>query len=161
MSATPIPSNAITLTITSDAEQVSLLCEAIHALCLYASNSVECAVEVQQATVEALNNVLIHSYHNEPGHELTVRWSQTGQQLRVDIMDQGASITVLPVPELPDFSVESSRGWWIINACVDEYFYQVIDTVEQKRIYRPGGNSSEQVSGKKSHTNILTLLKNV
>ena len=160
MLATPKPLPGITLKITSDAEQVSLLCEALHALCLYASGSVECAVEVQHAAVEALNNVIIHAYHRQPGHDITVCWYHQDRQLRIEIIDNGSSMAFLPEPVLPDFEAEGSRGWWIINACVDDYFYQIIEHGDFGRVLKVG---EEPISIAppipKSHTNILTLLK--
>jgi anti-sigma regulatory factor (Ser/Thr protein kinase) len=160
MPATFDKSSVITLTIGSDAEQVSLLSEALHALCLYATESEKCALDVQSAVVEALNNIVIHSYQNQPGHEITVCWSKLHKQLRIDIIDNGDSINCLPIPELPDFEKEGGRGWWIINACVDEYFYQVVETVDHGRILRPGKHiENSSITLPKSHTNTLTFIK--
>lgn len=155
----PANANLITLTACSDAEQVSFLCEALNALCLYASGSQACALAIQQAAAEALNNVVIHAYHNQPGHEITVRWSVANRQLRIEIIDYGSSITYLPEPELPDFEAENSRGWWIISAGVDEYFYQTIEAVEHTRTLKVGSTATEHTGTAKTHTNVLTLLK--
>lgn len=150
----------ITLTIRSEAERISLLCEALHALCLYASGSSECAVAIQHAAVEAINNVVIHAYHNQPNHEITVRWSQEAKQIRVEIIDTGLSITCLPEPILPDFEAENSRGWWIINACVDEYFYQTFGENIAGPVLCPGDKPADAtLLALKPHTNVLTLLK--
>jgi len=160
MLASQDKSSGITLTISSNAEQVSLLSEALHALCLYATSSEKCALDVQLAVVEALNNVVIHAYHNQPEHEVTLRWYQENRQLRIEIIDSGVSMTFLPEPVLPDFEAEGSRGWWIINACVDEYFYQVVESVDKEVVLRPGDkNANVLISQAKSHSNILTMLK--
>ncbi len=151
---------AITLTIRSEAEQVSLLCEALHALCLYASGSVECALAVQQAAAEAINNVVEHAYHNRPDNEIVVGWCQEERQIHIDILDTGLSMVRLPKPVLPDFEAESSRGWWIINASVDKYFYQTICDTFDGPVLHPGGIGTDfKVLENIPHTNILTLLK--
>ena len=151
---------AVTLAISSKAEQVSLLCEALHALCLYASGSVECAIAVQQAAAEAINNVVEHAYHNQPDNEIIVGWCQEEQQIRVDILDEGLSMARLPKPVLPDFEAESSRGWWIINASVDKYFYQTICDTFAGPVLHPGGIGTDFKDLENiPHTNILTLLK--
>lgn len=154
-----ITASPITLTTCSDAEQVSFLCEALHALCLYASGNETGALGMQLAVAEALNNIVIHAYHNQPGHEIVVQWSVTDRKVRIDIMDDGSSIQFLPEPQLPDFEAENSRGWWIINAGVDEYFYQTIESVENTRTLRVGNAIVENAGTVKTHTNILTLLK--
>jgi anti-sigma regulatory factor (Ser/Thr protein kinase) len=160
MLATFRPGNGITLTISSNAEKISLVCEALHALCLYASGSPACALEVQHAAVEALNNVIIHAYHNQPNHEIIVRWSQEERLLRIEIIDTGTSMTFLPKPLLPDFAKEGSRGWWIINACVDDYYYQTIGQSEQAPLLRPGEKYPAIAAlTAQPHQNILTFMK--
>lgn len=160
MSARNQTLNGVTLTTTSEAGQVSLLCEALHALCLYASGSEQCALALQTAAAEALNNVVVHAYHNQSGHEIAVRWSQENHQLRIEIMDNGSSIAYLPKPTLPEFEAEGSRGWWIINACVDDYFYRTIENFDSERLLKAGAEPAGGVAPTvKPHTNILTLLK--
>lgn len=152
--------DSVTLKIASTAQQVSLLSEALHALCLYATGNEKCALDVQCATVEALNNVVIHAYHNQPGHEITVCWYRQDRQLRIEIIDNGDSMAALPEPVLPDFEAEGGRGWWIINASVDSYFYKIIEGVERERVLFPGENHESVATAKpNAHRNILTLLK--
>lgn len=160
MIATHKNNNGVTLTATSTAEHVCLLSEAIHALCLHASNDEACAMAIQCAVVEALNNVILHAYKDLPENDIIVHWHQEGRQLRIDITDFGHSMACLPVAVLPDFEAENGRGWWIISASVDEYYYKVVESIEQQRLYKPTGNSafSEDIVVK-SRCNILTLLK--
>lgn len=160
MQATPDKPTGITLKITSCPEQVSLLCEALHALCLHASGNENCALDMQRAAVEALNNVVVHAYHNKPGHEITVHWFNQGRQLRIEIIDCGSSMAFLPEPVLPDFTAEGGRGWWIINSCLDDYFYKIVEYVEQEHVLRHGDNTEKAKDALvKSHNNILTLIK--
>ncbi|MDD5272635.1 MAG: ATP-binding protein [Methylovulum sp.] len=160
MSVLPQANNGITLSIRSEAGQVSLLCEALYAVCVYASGNTECALKVQQAVAEALNNIIIHAYHKQPNQEITVCWSQEERQLRIQLIDTGTAMAYLPVPALPDFEAENSRGWWIIDACVDEYFYQTIGASIAGPVLYPGGSPGDiALLAAGPHTNILTFLK--
>ena len=150
----------ITLTMPSEVEYVSPLGEAINALCLNATGSGPCALDVQRAVVEALNNVILHAYGNQAGNDIIVQWRQEGRFLYIEIIDSGLSMASLPVAELPPFDAESGRGWWIISSCVDEYYYEVVECTERARVYKPTGDSTyfEDISVK-SHSNILTFIK--
>jgi len=160
MGTTKKRSDGVTLKITSSAKYVSPLGEAINALCLYASGSESCAQAVQLAVVEAVNNVIIHAYNNQADNDIIVQWHQENRHLYVEIVDYGLSLTSLPEAILPAFDAESGRGWWIINSCVDEYYYKVVECIERERIYKPEMDSeySEDIMIK-SHRNILTLIK--
>ena len=152
--------NVVTLKITSAVDCVSPLCEAIKALCLYATGSEAYALDVHRAVVEALNNVILHAYSNQDGHDIIVQWSQEKDSLRIDITDYGLSMKTLPVPVLPEFDAESGRGWWIISSCLDEYYYKVVEYRQTNKFYKP--NSDNEYSEEfmlKSHRNILTLIK--
>ncbi|NOS88769.1 MAG: ATP-binding protein [Methylococcaceae bacterium] len=160
MIATKHNPEGVTLSISSTVEQVCLLSVAIHALCLHASGDEASAMAVQCAVVEALNNVILHGYKNLPESDIIVHWTQTKAEMRIDIIDFGHSMTLLPEPVLPDFEAENGRGWWIINASVDEYYYQVVDTLERARTYQPDGSHdySEAVNAT-THYNKLTFIK--
>ncbi len=150
----------IMLKASSEAANISLLSEALHALCLYASGSVACALDMQRAVVEALNNVVEHAYGNQPDHDISVCWYLENRQLRIEIIDCGQSMSFLPEPVLPDFDAEGGRGWWIINACVNDYDYKVIDSVNREYVLRPGDrNDNIRSASIEAHSNILTLIK--
>jgi len=160
MTLPPDKPACITLKTNSNAANISFLSEALHALCLYASGSVACALDMQRAAVEALNNVVEHAYDNQPGYDMSVCWYLESRQLRIEIIDSGLSMAFLPEPVLPDFDAEGGRGWWIINACVDEYFYTVIESDERQHLLRPGDRNENISSASiKPHSNILTLIK--
>ena len=160
MIATEKRPNGVTLKMTSAVEYVSPIGEALHALCFYASGSESCALDVQRAAVEALNNVILHAYGNRAGNDIIVQWRQENGHLRIEIIDYGLSMSSLPVAALPPFDAENGRGWWIINACVDDYYYTVVECLERERVYKPEGDSvSVENISIKSHSNILTLIK--
>ena len=146
--------------MSSDVEYVSPLGEALHALCLYATGSESCALDVQRAVVEALNNVILHAYSNQAGNEIMVQWCPENRYLRIEIIDYGLSMSSLPAAVLPAYDAESGRGWWIIHSCVDDYYYKVVECIERERLYKSEGDSEyfENIIVK-SHSNILTLIK--
>ncbi len=151
----------ITLKIVSDPKNVSPLGEAINALCLYATNSEVYAHDIQLAVVEALNNVILHAYKSQKGNEIIVKWIQSTGCLNIEIIDYGISMTALPVAALPEIDAEGGRGWWIINACVDEYYYKAVEYVERERVCTPSSSDSDVFHNSllKSSRNTLTLIK--
>ena len=150
----------ITLKIVSDPKNVSPLGEAINALCLYATNSEICAHDIQLAVVEALNNVILHAYKSQTGNDIIVQWSQTTDCLYVEIIDFGISMITMPAGSLPVFEAESGRGWWIINACVDEYYYKVVEFIERERVCTPSPKDEAfDAISVTSSKNTLTLIK--
>jgi serine/threonine-protein kinase RsbW len=160
MIATNQQQDGITLKMPSAVEYISPLGEALHALCLYATGSESCALDIQRAAIEALNNVILHAYKSEPGHDITVRCYQENRQLRIEIIDGGISMSFLPEPVLPAYDAESGRGWWIINSCVDDYYYKVVEYIERERVLRPtDSHENVEITLVRPHVNILTLIK--
>ena len=152
--------NGISLRISSNAELVSPLAEALHAFCFAATDNETCALEVQYAVVEAVNNIILHAYNKEPCNDILVQCHKENSLLFIEIIDYGLSMSSLPIPSLPSFDSENGRGWWIIHSCVNNYYYKVIEHIERQRIYKPndGSNYCEDTIVK-SHSNILTLTK--
>lgn len=140
----------IIVKIGSDARHISWLGEAIHALTQAAIADERAAMELQVAVVEALNNVFLHAYDSESGHQITVIWQLSEHALRIEILDHGHSLESLPEPTLSDLLCENGRGLWIIDNCVDEYFYQVLE---------PATAAASQYGITENHCNILTLIK--
>lgn len=150
----------ITLKITSKAHCVSLLGEAIQTMCLHATGNATYALEFQRAVVEHLNNIILHAYNNESGHDILVEWRQEKDFLSIDITDYGLSLSHLPPLALPDFDAENGRGWWIISSCVDKYFYKVVEFIQIDRLISPSNQIDYSVqSVVNSHSNVLTLIK--
>lgn len=152
--------DSITLKIPSDAESVSPLAEALHAFCLTTTDSESCALAIQCAVVEAVNNIILHAYNKEMYNNIIVNCKKENSLLSVEIIDYGSSMSSLPIPSLPAFDAENGRGWWIIHSCVDNYTYKVIECIERQRVYKPDNSSNyyEDIVVK-SHSNVLTLTK--
>jgi len=144
----------LTLQIDSSIASISPLGEAIHSLCLYATDSTECASQMQLAVIEAINNIVLHAYHNLVGNPITVKWNNENRQLRIEITDFGDSMVEPPIPKLAPWDAENGRGWWIIDACVDEYHYKVV-THSEECLRLPAHKPLNP-----DKANILTLIKN-
>jgi serine/threonine-protein kinase RsbW len=160
MTANISATDVFTLTMVSDIKHVSPVAEAIHAFCLFATHSEVCSHDIQLAVVEALNNVILHAYNSQEGKEIVVECQMNTSFIHIDIIDYGIPMSSLPVATLPAFDAEGGRGWWIINACVDEYYYRVVECIERERLCKPSINSeSFETISVKSSKNILTLVK--
>ena len=160
MTANKSAPDIITLKIVSDPQNVSLLGEAISALCLYATKNEKCAQDIQLAVIEALNNVILHAYKNQVGNDIIVQWRQTTGCLSVEITDFGVSMKSIPPGSFPEFEAENGRGWWIINACVDEYYYKVVEFIERERGCTPSPKDEAfDAISVTSSKNTLTLIK--
>jgi anti-sigma regulatory factor (Ser/Thr protein kinase) len=139
----------IVMKISSDLRQISFLAEGVYAMTLAATGQEKCAMELQAAIVEALNNVFIHAYDGEGKHPIILTWQLGVKQLRIEIIDHGHSLDAIPQPKLPDLMNENGRGWWIISSYVDEYSYSVMKPTEPYACFGFGDK----------YCNILTLVK--
>lgn len=86
------------------------------------------AYNIHLCLVEAVSNSIVHSYSSEPGHDVVVVATIEPDQLRLEVVDQGA-----PVPEDKqhpscvehnaddiDSLSEGGRGIYLIQAMMDE-----------------------------------------
>ena len=78
------------LTIDSNLEDVSLIGLAINKICEHLRMDEVQAYQVELCAVEALTNAIRHAYRNQPGHEVLVVLSITGDRLDLEICDRGA-----------------------------------------------------------------------
>lgn len=160
MTANESAADIFTLKMVSDMEHVSPVGEAVYAFCNFATQNEICSNDIQLAVVEALNNVILHAYNKQEGKDIIVECYLNNNFVHIDIMDYGISMTSLPVAVLPSSEAEGGRGWWIINACVDEYYYRVVECIERVRLCKPSYNrESFETITVKSSKNILTLIK--
>ncbi len=141
----------IQLSISSDPENVSLAGVAVHALCYQLTQNEEQAFQLECALIEILNNVILHGYDNESDQPIIINWHHEDSQIRVEIIDYGRAIESLACPELPDLEATHGRGFWIINACVDHYFYQVVPAINA---LNPEVESARD-------KNVFTLIKHI
>jgi serine/threonine-protein kinase RsbW len=126
----------LTLVINSDLADVSLVAVAINKSCLYLGLDEVRAGEVELCIVEAVTNVIRHSYHGESGHAVSVAIATSVGRLHFYVLDNGTSMKSDAVEKLVHgVSVKESgqmtsatlseggRGLQIIHELMDEVAY--------------------------------------
>lgn len=125
----------ITLIIDSDLNNTPLMGSAVNRLCQAASLSDKEASDIELCVVEAVTNSIIHCYRGEPGHEVRVALTFTGEEVVVEIWDNGCPLEAgklerayLPCPPAGgrDISAipERGRGLAIIKEIMDGVAYR-------------------------------------
>ena len=92
----------------------------------------DCA-RVELAMVEAVNNVVRHAYHGEPGHTVEVTVTVDGDRLALEVADEGTPMPPHGTPVL-DFDPadlanlpEGGMGLYLIHSVMDTVEYQSRD----------------------------------
>ncbi|KAB2930804.1 MAG: ATP-binding protein [Candidatus Contendobacter sp.] len=123
----------ITLAIESQAECIELLSGALGGLCRLLALP---AAPIEIAMVEAVNNVVEHAYHGEPGHPVWVEFEWAPNRLSLRVRDRGqpmapGRLEAAPALADPDPAALSprSRGLTLIKSCMDTVEYEARDGV--------------------------------
>jgi len=82
----------IKLTIDSCLHNVFLIGLAMNRICSYLGFSELDAYQLELCVVEAINNVIIHAYGKEAGHEVEVIFSLHQDKLVIDVCDAGKTM---------------------------------------------------------------------
>jgi serine/threonine-protein kinase RsbW len=132
-----VPARAVTLRTDSRLENVELVARAVRGLC--AASGVEgreCA-RVELALAEAMNNVIRHAYHGQPGHPIEILFTLEARRFTLEVADEGTPMPPRPAPML-DFDPgdlarlpEGGMGLYIIHSVMDQVEYHA----------RPGRNA--------------------
>jgi serine/threonine-protein kinase RsbW len=119
--------------IDSRAECVDLIGGAINGVCRLTALSAEQIDQVELAVVEAVNNVVEHAYHQQPGHPVIVECQWMTDRLQVRVCDEGQTMDPQVLAAADDFAVldpldpeswnHRRRGLVIIRACTDAVAY--------------------------------------
>jgi serine/threonine-protein kinase RsbW len=94
--------SSISLLIDSDLDKVSLLARAVRAVCSEFLTA-EGVDAVELSLVEAINNVIKHGYHGEPGKDVQVVIGLQADQVVIEIVDHAPPMQ----PELLEEASES------------------------------------------------------
>ena len=78
--------------LDSDIKNASLAGEAIRGICYYTPLSLFDQSNVELAVIEAVTNIIKHSYNNEPGHQIQVAVEVDDDHIRIEITDRGKSL---------------------------------------------------------------------
>lgn len=126
------------LEIESWPECIELLSGALCGACQLALPAAEIA-RINLALVEAVNNVVEHAYHGEPGHPVRVELELAPGRFSLWVRDHGqpmppgrleaATPLVEPDPNDPATLSVRNRGLAIIKSCMDTVEYEVRDGV--------------------------------
>lgn len=125
----------IKLTIESCLKNVSLIGQAVNKISSYIGfNELE-SYQLELCVVEAVNNVIIHAYEKEAGHEVEVIFNIYKDRLAIDVHDTGKSMgnkllekkeasSLDFEPDDPGTIPEGGRGLAIIKEITDSVCYK-------------------------------------
>lgn len=78
--------------LESDIENAALAGQAVRGICYYTPLSPFDQSNVELAVVEAVTNIIRHSYGNEPGHKIEVAVAVFEDHILVEIIDRGKTL---------------------------------------------------------------------
>jgi serine/threonine-protein kinase RsbW len=121
----------ITFSIDSDMNKVSLVGQLIQHICRLSGFTEDESARVELAVVEAINNVIEHSYNMEINHKVEVICRLLENKISVDICDEGHSLNpnALKAPSEDGDPSEINNlldgGWGlnIIKSIMDQVTY--------------------------------------
>lgn len=118
----------IQFTIASDLDKVHAVSEAIQQASVNHGMSETEAFQIQLATVEAMNNVIVHAYAHEATHKLKVKCMLSASEVQIIIQDTGSALNQEKLaashPHFDDDPLaESGRGLMIIKSVMDAVNY--------------------------------------
>ncbi len=123
--------------IESRIENASLAGQAVRGICYYLPLSVYEQSNVELAVVEAVTNIVKHSYSNESGHKIEVAISVLDDHILIEITDTGKCICRELKKKL-DFDPckvellpEKGMGQFLINQVMD---YVSLNCSKEKNI---------------------------
>ncbi|KIX10983.1 ATP-binding protein [Dethiosulfatarculus sandiegensis] len=121
------------LAIDSRLIEVRVIAEQIKKFCLKHDLDPEDGAMVELAVVEALNNVIKHSYGNQPGHRVEVDLEALSDRLVFTILNWGIPFSQKNRAELKSDPTESATlseggmGLFIIDQVMDKVEYLVME----------------------------------
>lgn len=132
-----------TLTINSDLKEVAQVAETIHTFCLKQGCSEDIAFQIEVCVVEAINNSIIHSYHNKMGHSIDILYAYKKNNLYFEISDYGEAISEIPT-DIPDAMDVGGRGWFIMRQWMDNVEYHRIENCNKVCLTRNINNINKK-----------------
>lgn len=123
----------IRLIIKSRIENVALLCTAVKSLCATEHFTTDALDSIELCIAEAINNVIMHAFNNEKGHdiqlELTLNTSQVSMtiehEMRKLMTEQHPTLIFNPhdISSIP----EGGMGLYILASSMDKLIYEVVN----------------------------------
>ncbi len=123
----PDHATAVRLRLASNLEAVSLAGAAVRDFALAAGLETSAIDDLELATVEAANNIVLHGYGGASNRRYALAINVALGEVRVVLSDTGETIpeAVLSAPTTAEWNLEdeSGRGLAIIRACTDRMEY--------------------------------------
>ena len=115
--------------INSDISNVKELASALHTFCEKQDVDSVIARQAELILVEAINNIIIHSYKREAGNTITAEFDKNTEHILIRLTDQGMPIpdsALNPDRKLPEAEGLPEGGWGLalIMALADNIHYQ-------------------------------------
>lgn len=118
---------SIRLSIESKIDDVTLLKEAVRAICRTVIKDETLLYNVVLCLVEAVTNVIKHAYHKKPGNFIDIMVTVGDADIAFEISDNGDQVN-LPVPKKDlginrndfDSLPESGMGLFLMHKIMDE-----------------------------------------
>lgn len=129
-------SQQISLQIDSRLDCVAPVGARINSLCCEHGMDEMNSYQVQTALTEAINNVIIHAYHNQPGYKVFVNWSLKDKLICIEVSDKGKKMSKIPPDIEPSPEAENGRGWWIMRRWMDQVDYVSSNGLNRLIMYR-------------------------
>ncbi len=121
------------LEIDSDLSQTAVVAMAVRGACALMSIDAGEINRIELCLVEIVNNAIEHAYGNEKGHPVRVSLLLSGQQLTLEVQDQGKPFVNAeeklnepppePDPDDPSTWLSSGQGVSIVSRMMDKVSY--------------------------------------
>ncbi len=120
------PARVVRLRLASRLEAVARAGEAVRAYALAAGLEADAAGDLELATVEAANNIVLHGYRGAADRRYALAIDVRAGEVRVALSDDGEAIPPAVLAAGPaewSAEAESGRGLALIRACADRLEY--------------------------------------
>jgi anti-sigma regulatory factor (Ser/Thr protein kinase) len=103
---------AVVLKVPSRTEYLAVVRDVTRALAQVAGFNRGAADEIALAVDEAATNVIEHAYRGAPDRVVEVRYDDRGEDLKVDVVDNGATVDPKRMPrvDLERYATEGRKG---------------------------------------------------
>lgn len=123
---------SFTFTFESRVDHIPAVSSAVKDLCASTHLDQVELYKLELCLVEALNNVIIHSYKNQPGNKIEVNIQLSNTFILFKVFDTGSSRSNFLQHTSMEFDPkdisaipESGRGLYIMQECMDEVSFEV------------------------------------
>jgi serine/threonine-protein kinase RsbW len=90
---------------------------------------------LQVAISEVINNIIEHSYHEEPGHSVQIKVNIEGPYLEIDILDDAAPLAPQEIQRMMEYenTLEDPDENWSLRGHGLQIVRKIVDSMEVGR----------------------------